>query len=115
MSLHTAHRALAALAVPPLAALVAAAWVAHRRLLAPSVAALGLFLAAALAVGRPLHIGFAALALAAALVATAETLRGEPVAAAPWRGYLTLTQPRIISPLPPTRARRVIVRAEGFP
>ena len=72
MSLHTAHRAIAALAVPPLAALVAAAWVAHRRLLAPSVAALGLFLAAALAVGRPLHIGFAALALAAALVATAE-------------------------------------------
>src|SRR6266566_509956 len=47
LSLHTAHRVLAALAVPPLAALVAAAWVAHRRLLVPSVAALGLFIAAA--------------------------------------------------------------------
>jgi len=67
LSLHTAHRVLAALAVPPLAALVAAAWVAHRRLLGPSVAALALFLAAALVVGRPLHIAFAALALAAAL------------------------------------------------
>ena len=115
MSLHTAHRALAALAVPPLAALVAAAWVAHRRLLAPSVAALGLFVAAALAVGRPLHIGFAALALAAALVATAETLRGEPLAAAPWRDYLTLTKPRIMSLLLLTGACGMIVGAEGFP
>ena len=75
LSLHTAHRALAALAVPPLAALVAAAWVAHRRLLAPSAAALVLFLVAALATGRPLHIAFAGLALAAALVATASTFR----------------------------------------
>ena len=63
LSLHTAHRALAAFALPPLAALVAAAWVAHRRLLGPSVAALGFFLAAALVTGRPLHIAFAALAL----------------------------------------------------
>ncbi len=38
------HRLLAALAMPPLVALVVAAWVAHRRLLAPSGAALGLFL-----------------------------------------------------------------------
>ena len=81
LSLHTAHRALAALAVPPLAALVVAAWVAHRRLLGASVAALGLFVAAALVIGRPLHIAFAALALAAALIATAATLRGEPVPA----------------------------------
>jgi hypothetical protein len=111
LSLHTAHRALAALAVPPLAALVAAAWVAHRRLLGPSVAALGLFAAAALAVGRPLHIAFAGLALAAALVATAGTLRGEPVAAAPWRDYLTLTKPRIMSLLLLTGACGMIVGA----
>ena len=115
LSLHTAHRALAALAVPPLAALVAAAWVAHRRLLGPSVAALGLFAAAALAVGRPLHIAFAGLALAAALVATAGTLRGEPVAAAPWRDYLTLTKPRIMSLLLLTGACGMIVGAGGFP
>jgi protoheme IX farnesyltransferase len=115
LSLHTAHRALAALAVPPLAALVAAAWVAHRRLLGPSAAALGLFVAAALAIGRPLHIAFAALALAAALVATAATLRGEPVSAAPLRDYLTLTKPRIMSLLLLTGACGMIVGAEGFP
>ncbi len=115
LSLHTAHRALAALALPPLAALVAAAWVAHRRLLAPSVAALGFFLAAALVTGRPLHIAFAALALAAALVATATTLRGEPVAAAPWSDYVTLTKPRIMSLLVLTGACGMIVGARGFP
>src|SRR5213075_3262871 len=90
LSLHTAHRALAAVALPPLAALLAAAWVAHRRLLGPAVAALALFLAAALATGRPLHIVFAALALAAAAVATAATFRGAPVPAAAWRDYVTL-------------------------
>jgi len=115
LSLHTAHRVLAALAVPPLAALVAAAWVAHRRLLGPSVAALGLFIAAALAVGRPLHIAFAALALAAALIATAATLRGEPVPSAPWRDYVTLTKPRIMSLLLLTGACGMIVGAGGFP
>ena len=115
LSLHTAHRALAALAVPPLAALVAAAWVAHRRLLAPSVAALALFLVAALVTGRPLHIAFAALALAAALVATASTFRGEAVPAAPWRDYVTLTKPRIMSLLLLTGACGMIVGARGFP
>ena len=115
LSLHTAHRALAALAVPALAALVAAAWVAHRRLLGPSVSALSLFVAAALVVGRPLHIAFAALALAAALVATAATLRGEPVPAASLRDYVTLTKPRIMSLLLITGASGMIVGARGFP
>jgi heme o synthase len=115
LSFPTAHRVLAAVAVPPLAALVAAAWVAHRRLLGPSVAALALFLAAALVVGRPLHIAFAALALAAALVATAAMLRGEPVAAAPWKDYITLTKPRIMTLLLLTGACGMVVGAGGFP
>ena len=115
LSLHTAHRVLAAVAVPPLAALVAAAWVAHRRLLGPAVAALGLFAAAALVMGRPFHIAFAALALAAALVATVVTFRGEPVAAAPWTDYVTLTKPRIMSLLLLTGACGMIVGARGFP
>lgn len=115
LSLHTAHRALAALAVPPLAALVAAAWVAHRRLLAPSVVALGLFAVAALVTGRPLHVAFAALALAAAVVATASTFRGEPVPAARWSDYVTLTKPRIMSLLLLTGACGMIVGARGFP
>jgi protoheme IX farnesyltransferase len=113
--LHTAHRALAALAVPPLAALVAAGWVAHRRLVWPAVAALASFLAAALVIGRPLHIAFAAVALAAALVATAETLRGERVPAAPWRDYVTLTKPRIMTLLLLTGACGMVVGAGGFP
>src|SRR3954452_19896650 len=115
LSLHTAHRALAALAVPPLAALVAAAWGAHRRLLAPAVAALALFVSAALVTGRPLHIAFAALALAAALIATAATFRGEPVPAAPWRDYVTLTKPRIMTLLLATGACGMIVGAGGLP
>ena len=115
LSLHTAHRALAALALPPLAALLAAAWVAHRRLLRSSLAALGLFVAAALVTGRPLHIAFASLALAAALVATAATFRGEAVPAAPWRDYVTLTKPRIMSLLLLTGACGMIVGARGFP
>jgi heme o synthase len=115
LSLHTAHRVLAAVAVPALAALVAAAWVAHRRLLAPAVAALALFVAAALVTGRPLHIAFAALALAAALVATAATFRGDPVAPAPFRDYVTLTKPRIMSLLLLTGACGMVVGARGFP
>jgi protoheme IX farnesyltransferase len=115
LSLHTAHRALAALAVPPLAALVAAAWVAHRRLLGPSLAALGLFVVAALAIGRPLHIAFGGLALSAALVVTAATMRGEPVPAASLRDYVTLTKPRIMTLLLLTGACGMVVGARGFP
>ena len=115
LSLHTAHRVVAALAVPPLAALLAAAWVAYRRLLVPSAAALSLYLVAALAVGRPLHIAFAALALAAALVATAATFAGEAVPRGSWRDYLTLTKPRIMSLLLVTGACGMVVGAGGWP
>jgi heme o synthase len=115
LSLDTAHRVLAALAVPPLAALVAAAWVAHRRLLAPAVLSLGLFVVAALVVGRPFHIAFAALALAAALVATASTWQGERVPAAAVRDYVTLTKPRIMMLLLLTGACGMIVGAGGWP
>src|SRR5437879_6455669 len=74
--LDPAHRVLAALAVPPLAALGAAAWVAHRRLLAPTAAALVLFGAAALASGSDaVHVGLAAAAFAACVVATALAFR----------------------------------------
>ena len=58
--LGAAHRGLSALALPPLAALVAAAWVAHRRLLAPALVSLGCFLAAALVTPKPAHLALAA-------------------------------------------------------
>ncbi|TMK90626.1 MAG: hypothetical protein E6G42_09460, partial [Actinobacteria bacterium] len=72
--LGTAHRALAALAVPPLVALVVAARLAHRQLLRPSLTALVLFGTAALVIWRPLHVAFAALAFAAAAWATVRTV-----------------------------------------
>src|SRR4051794_39668775 len=39
----TAHRVLAALALPPLIAVVIAAWTTHRRLLTPAVTSVGVF------------------------------------------------------------------------
>ncbi|MDX6506451.1 MAG: heme o synthase [Gaiellaceae bacterium] len=115
LGLGSAHRALAALALPPLAALLAAAWVAHRRLLPPALASLLAFLAAALVTPKPAHLVLAGLSLAAALVAAAQTFRGEPVAAATWRDYVTLTKPRIMSLLLLTGAAGMFVGARGVP
>ncbi len=115
LELGAAHRGLAALALPPLAALVAAAWVEYRRLLVPSLTALVAFLAAALVISKPAHLALAGLSLAAALVVAAETFRGEPVPAAPWRDYLTLTKPRIMTLLLLTGAAGMFVGAEGVP
>src|SRR5262245_37758226 len=113
--LDTAHRVLAALTVPPLVALVVAGWVAHRRLLAPAVAALVLFGGAALLVGRDLHVALAALAFAATLLVAVEAHRGERVASGPWRDYVTLTKPRIMSLLLLTGFCGMVVGARGWP
>jgi protoheme IX farnesyltransferase len=102
-------------ALPPLAALVAAAWVAHRRLLVPSLTALGAFLLAALVTPRPAHLALAGLSLAAALWAAVETFRGEPVAAASWRDYVILTKPRIMTLLLLTGVAGMFVGARGVP
>jgi len=115
LQLDAAHRVLAALALPPLCALVAAAWVAHRRLLRPSVTALLLFLAAALVMPRPAHLALAGLALAAALVAVVGCFRGEPVPRASVRDYVTLTKPRIMTLLLLTGAAGMFVGAQGWP
>jgi protoheme IX farnesyltransferase len=115
LGLHSAHRGLAALALPPLAALVAAAWVAHRRLIVPTLAALFGFLAAALVTPKPAHLALAGVSLAAALFATVETFRGEPVAAASWRDYVTLTKPRIMTLLLLTGIAGMFVGAGGVP
>jgi len=42
-------------------------------------------------------------------------LRGEPVAAAPWKDYITLTKPRIMTLLLLTGACGMVVGAGGFP
>jgi heme o synthase len=115
LSLDAAHRVLAAVALPPLAALVAAGWVAHRRLLGPAVVALLAFLAAALVISTPAHLALAGLSLASALVLVVRTFRGEPVGRATWRDYVTLTKPRIMSLLLLTGAAGMFVGAQGVP
>jgi protoheme IX farnesyltransferase len=113
--LGTAHRLLAALVVPPLAALVVSAWYAHRRLAPAALAASALFAAAAAVPGPHAHAGLAAFALAALVIVVAESFRGEP---APWgslRDYVTLTKPRIMSLLLITGFCGMIAGARGWP
>ncbi len=114
-SLGAAHRVLAALALPPLVALVVAAWIAHRRLLVPALSALVLFGIAALVTLPGLHLALAAVAFAATLVLTVATYRGEPVPRARWRDYVTLTKPRIMSLLLITGLCAMFVGAGGAP
>jgi protoheme IX farnesyltransferase len=109
------HDIVSALAVPPLAAVVVAAWWAHRRLLVPSLLALGLFGAAAAMTTNGLHVVLASGALAAAAVSAAQCFRGESVPAGPWRDYVTLTKPRIMSLLLITGAAGMFVGAQGTP
>jgi protoheme IX farnesyltransferase len=114
-SLGAAHRVLAALAVPPLTALLVAAKLAHRRLLVPAFVALALFGAAALVTAPGVHLALAALAFAATLVVAAATYRGAPVRRAALRDYVTLTKPRIMSLLLLTGICGMFVGARGVP
>ena len=116
-SLGAAHRLLAALAVPPLVALVLAAWFAHRRLLLPTTAALVLFGVAALVTAPGAHLALSGIAFAAALVAAAATYRGNPSpdTRAHWQDYVTLTKPRIMSLLLITGLCAMFVGTGGTP
>jgi heme o synthase len=109
----TAHRVLAALALPPMASVIAAAWVSARRLLAPSVAALVLFGLAALLTGRTVHLVFAALAFATAGWVAAASFR-HGIEHGPWRDYVTLTKPRIMSLLLLTGGAGFVVGERGL-
>ena len=110
------HRLLAALALPPLVALVVAGRLARPRLLAPSLVALvALRRCAALVPVSRSTPALAALAFAATLVARAQTFRGEHVAAGSWRDYVTLTKPRIMTLLLLTGACGMVVGARGLP
>ncbi|MBA3412519.1 MAG: protoheme IX farnesyltransferase [Actinobacteria bacterium] len=62
-----------------------------------------------------LHLAFAALSFTASLLAAAATFRGERVAAAPWRDYVTLTKPRIMTLLLLTGAGGMFVGSAGVP
>jgi protoheme IX farnesyltransferase len=115
LHLGTAHQVLSAIALPPLLALVVAAWLAHRELLPFAVAAFVLFGGAALIVQPFPHIALASLSLAASSVAAAWCFRGERLPAGSVRDYVTLTKPRIMSLLLLTGACGMIVGAEGWP
>jgi protoheme IX farnesyltransferase len=124
-SLGAAHQLLSALALPPLAAIAVAAWLGHRRLLAPSLLAIVLFGAAALLTPRGVHLAAAAAAFAATLALTAlvhrdseplrqgQTPRGLSLQSA--RDYVTLTKPRIMTLLLLTGAGGMFVGARGVP
>jgi protoheme IX farnesyltransferase len=115
LRLGAAHALLAALALPPLAAVGVAAWITHPRLRAGSAISLGAFGAAALFTGRVPHLALAALAFAATVVLAAQMFRGEPVSPAPWRDYVTMTKPRIMSLLLVTGAAGAFVGAGRAP
>ena len=115
--LGAAHRLLASLVLPPLVALLVASVLTIRRLAAPWALVLVLFGIAALAVGDGgLHLALSALALAASSVVTVLSFRGAPVGQlGPWRDYITLTKPRIMSLLLLTGGCGMFVGAKGAP
>jgi protoheme IX farnesyltransferase len=114
--LDVAHRVLVVLALPPLVALVVAAWVSHRRLLVPATTALALFLGATVSWwSTGVHVALAAASFAAVLVTAALAWRSGRVARGPWRDYVTLTKPRIMSLLLLTGVCGMFVGAGGAP
>jgi protoheme IX farnesyltransferase len=111
----TAHRLLAALALPWLVGLLLVAWLSARTLLAPAAAAVVLFGLAALLTEPVVHLVVAALAFATTAGLAALTLR-EPVAGrVDVRDYVTLTKPRVMSLLLLTGGAAVFVGAGGVP
>jgi protoheme IX farnesyltransferase len=92
-----------------------AATASHRRLLAPAIVSLVLFLAAALLTGRSTHVALAGLALAATAVLAALTFRGASIPRGSLRDYVTLTKPRIMTLLLLTGACGMVVGARGVP
>ena len=113
--LDAAHRLLAALALPPLVALLVAAILAHRALLPAAGAAFVLFGLAALVTSDVVHVAAAAAAFAASAVLAAQTFRTERAPRAALRDYLALTKPRIMSLLLLTGLCGMFVGAGGVP
>jgi heme o synthase len=114
-SLGTAHRVLTVVALPPLVALVVAAWLSHRAHLPLASLALTSFLVASATWWAGVtHVAVAALALLVTLVVTARLFAGTG-ARVSWRDYVTLTKPRIMSLLLITGAAGMFVGVGGVP
>ena len=112
-SLGAAHQLLSALALPPLVAVLVAAVLEHRRLLAPAIVSIALFGLAALLTAPGRHLAAAAVAFASTLVLTALVHRGEAEPLGSWRDYVTLTKPRIMTLLLLTGVCGMFVGAAG--
>jgi protoheme IX farnesyltransferase len=117
----TAHRLLAALALPWLVGLLVVAWMSARRLVVPAVAAVLAFGLAALLTERVVHLTAAAVAFGltvllarrvAALKFAVCDFKSRQVAA---RDYVTLTKPRVMSLLLLTGGAAIFVGAGGVP
>ena len=114
-SLGAAHQLLSALALPPLVAVLLAAWLGHRHLVVPALVSIALFGVAALITVDGLHLAAAAVAFASTLVLTALVFRGGVAPVGSWRDYVTLTKPRIMSLLLLTGVCGMFVGAQGVP
>jgi heme o synthase len=114
-ALGATHDGLAALALPPLTALVVIAWFRNRHLAPASVTALALFGAAALVTAPEVHLALAAAALAATVVLAALVHRERAVPLGAVRDYLALTKPRIMSLLLVTGFCGLVAGARGLP
>ena len=125
LELGRAHWGAALVALPLLVAVLVAALAAYPRLVAPAAVAVAGMIVAFATGGlvawsdnewtMAVHVAAAGGALAASLVTLAVSLRGESLPLGPWRDYVTLTKPRIMSLLLVTGAGGMFVGAGGWP
>ncbi len=126
LGLGEAHWGAALVALSFLTAVLVAAVVSYRRLLLPATVSLALMLFAIATGGLvawadsarwsvAVHVAAGGGALAASLVTLAVCFRGAPLPVGPWRDYVTLTKPRIMSLLLVTGAAGMFVGAGGWP
>jgi heme o synthase len=125
LELGRAHWGAALVALPLLLAVLVTAVVAYRRLVLPAALAVSLMLLAIATGGLvalvdanwsvAVHVAAAGCALAASLVTLAVSFLGASVPLGPWRDYVTLTKPRIMSLLLLTGAGGMFVGAGGWP
>ena len=125
LGLGRGHWGAALVALPLLVAVLVAAVVSYRRLIVPSAVAVASMLVAIATGGLvawsdttatvALHVAAAGGALAASLVTLAVSFRGEALPFGPWRDYITLTKPLIMSLLLLTGAAGMFVGAGGWP
>ena len=120
------HWAAALIALPLLVAAVVIARIAYPHLLPATIVALVLMLVAIATGGlmawsdsadwaTVIHIASAGVSFAASLVVVVLSFRGAPAPFGPWRDYISLTKPRIMSLLLLTGAAGMFVGAGGWP